>query len=95
MTHTEFKKLSCDVAEISTGGKNGRYYDEISHWYCLLDNVVQNANCTMSVYEYPKVYNAEGRGLLEFVDDEYKVYQILWTYFRMSSGRWEIICYVT
>jgi len=96
VTSKELKTLREKIAGLSSG----RYYDSIYQWFDLMDQVVQSVcdgyhgvGC-----DCPQVYNDEGRGSLIPI-----VYNItgdpdlfvFWTYYRMPSGRWEIICYLT
>ena len=89
MTNKEIKILREKIAGLSSGV----YYDSIFQFFATLDGVLLANNCVMDP-EYPQVYNDEGRNILKFnVGDQ--EFQVFWTYYRMQSGRWEIICYMT
>lgn len=90
LTRREEKKLREEVASLSSG----RYYDEISHWFDLLDQVVQNFSdgCLTLGCDCPQVYNNSGSSMIRIGDSELFVW---WSWYRMPSGRWEIVCYLT
>jgi len=96
------KRFRERIASLSTGNSNptfagGRapHYDEVSHWFRCLCRVL-----TVGGYEplsgVPSVFNREGRDIVRFasVTDPSQEGRVWWTYYRMESGRWEIICYI-
>jgi hypothetical protein len=90
LTRREEKKLREEVASLSSG----RYYDEISHWFDLLDQVVQNFSdgCLTLGCDCPQVHNDSGSSMIRIGDSELFVW---WSWYRMPSYRWEIVCYLT
>lgn len=84
--------LRSAVANISSG----RYYKSISEWFCLISNTLEKHGCVLSEFDYecPQVYNDEGQSKITFTDNRGQVCYIHWTWYRMPSFNWEIICYV-
>lgn len=79
------------VAKLSSG----QYYDEISHWFFAVRSIIRSHNFACDS-DCPKVYNNEGYSHLQFFNPKTgEEYRICWTWYRMSSFKWEIICYVT
>jgi len=79
--------------EEAAGLSSGKYYDEIHEWYSVLLMVLNKYGFDTN-QECPQVYNCQGRSVVYFEDDNGKCHQIFWTYYRMQSFRWEIVCYV-
>ena len=91
MTSKQEKQLRDKIASMSSGC----LYEEIYHWYSWLVDVLIQFGIT-SVDDYPQIHNDEGRQVTNFTDPNTQMsYCVFWTYFRMQSGRWEIICYLT
>ena len=90
LTRREEKTLREKIASLSSGS----YYDEISHWFDLLDQVVQNySDGLLSLgRDCPQVYNDSGSSMLRIGDSELFIW---WSWYKMPSGRWEIVCYLT
>lgn len=89
MTKSEEKQLRDSIASLSSG----RYYDEVYHWYSWLCDILRNFGIT-SVDDCPQIFNNEGRQVTRFMDGDVQK-SVFWTYYRMQSGRWEIVCYLT
>ena len=75
--------LSEDVAGLSSG----TYYKWPIDWYNLLVKTMSAHN--MSVGPMPGIHTDEGRDHIEYDSG-----QVFFTWYRMESGRYEIICYV-
>jgi hypothetical protein len=90
MTNKDIRKLREKVASLSSG----RYYDQIAHWFDLLDQVVQDvSDGELGMGDrYPSVFNSEGYMMTQIGDSDLYVW---WSYYRMPSNRWEIVCYLT
>lgn len=90
MTNKEIRILREKIAGLSSG----RYYDQIADWFDLLDQVVQSvSDGELEMGDsYPSVFNSDGTMMTQIGDSNFFVY---WSYHRMQSGRWEIICYLT
>ena len=84
------KKIREAVAGLSTQGR-GSYYRTPYQWYEKVATVLQENGLTLQS-ECPQFFNEQGRSALhiEGVDS-----QVWFTYFRMASGNWEIIGYLT
>lgn len=70
----------------------GEYYDEVSHWW---DAVC----CALQVHGFepvsgapPTIYNNEGRGRMALQNTDT---ELAYTWYRMPSFRWEIVCHLT
>lgn len=87
MTRYEEKGLR----ELVAGLSSGRYYDEIVHWFDLLVKTVERYGLTID-QDCPQVYNDSGSSMIRIGDSELFVW---WTWYRMPSYRWEIVCYLT
>ena len=85
---TKFRE---EVARLSTG----HYYKSVHQWYARLCECLHRHNCKV-ISECPQVYNQEGRAVIRFQnEDGTETEQVFWTWYRMPSSNWEIICYVT
>lgn len=95
LTKRDIRILGKKIASLSSG----RYYNQIADWFDLLDQVVQEVGCgEIHLDDCPQVFNSEGNGIIRLPypfglgDSDLQVY---WSWYRMPSGRWEIICYLT
>jgi len=79
------KKIRKSVANLSSGNY---YYGEFYHFYDMLCQVLRDYGIT-NIDECPQIYSNEGRGAIGFEGG-----QVIYTYYRMPSFRWEVICYV-
>lgn len=86
------KKLRNAIASLSTGV----YYDEISGWYNRLSTLLGEYGFIPSD-ECPTVYNDGGHATMGIADPQTgeEVGYIWWSWYRMPSFRWEVICYVS
>jgi hypothetical protein len=92
MTNKDIKILREKIAGLSSGV----YYDEVYHWYSKLKDILVEQFGVAYIDDCPQIYNDEGRQVTNFTDPNTQMsYCVFWTYFRMQSGRWEIICYLT
>ena len=68
------------------------YYDEVSHWWEKVDSLLVEAGHPPVVADCPCIYNDDGRWnvVLENTDSV-----LVFTWYRMPSMRWEIICYLS
>lgn len=86
------KRFTNDVANLSTGN----YYDEFVHWYDEVVKLINRHGYLLETNECPQIYNGQGNGYIYFRAGEKDwLYSIYYTYYRMPSFRWEIVCYAT
>ena len=87
------KKLRNRIADLSSGPV---YYDEVSDWHVLVKYVLRDFGLSFRRDQTPDIHGNEGRGLLA-IEDEFgvTVSHLCFTWYRMQSGRWEIINYLT
>lgn len=77
------------IAKLSTGP----YYDEFSHWWeAARDVLTEDGYYVMG--DCPNIYVDAGRGYLNFCRDDIDA-NIFYTWYKMPSGRYEVICYIT
>lgn len=94
MTSKELKILREKIAGLSSGV----YYDSIFRFFSTLDGLLLSNYCHLTCgSDYPQVYNDSGRLNVDFTkgfcgEESYRVFV---SYYRMPSGRWEIVCYLT
>lgn len=80
--------LSNDIASLSTG----KYYKRVGEWYEMLKTTLEKYNCVLS--EMPTIHTREGSAYIEFFCPFNKQEGVIYfTWYRMESGNWEIICY--
>ena len=85
-------RISDIVVQFSTGGE-APYYRGVEHWfYSLLGGLKVTGVRVLS--ECPEFPQAEGDGRLIVTNGKEEMY-IYYTFYRMQSGRWEVICYLT
>jgi len=79
-----------EVARLSTG----TYYTQFAHWVGALGAVLDKHHLQLSIgIETP--HNQEGRGMRELITPSEEVVGHMWfSYYRMESGNWEVICYL-
>ena len=83
-------------AGLSTG--SGKYYETIYEWWDIARGILRAYGLDWAYDWCPQVFTDEGRGLLalSLIDGGEELNtQVFWTWHRMDSGRWEIICYLT
>jgi len=82
------------VREEVAGLSTGTYYTQFSHWVGALGAVLDKHRLQLSMgVETP--YNEDGSGMREIISPSEEVVGFLWfSYHRMQSGNWEIICYI-
>ena len=85
------------VANLSTGNQPNQYYDEVSHWWERLLAALLEHNLEPVCIDCPQVYNGEGAAhvTLQTIGGIEVDSRLRWTWYRMPSGRWEIISYLT
>jgi len=82
-------KLSEEIATLSSG--TGPYYERIEDWYEALKIILQKHECFPNIL--PEIHTNEGRGFVEFTGTRNG--QIYFTWYKMPSGRFEVICYLS
>jgi len=90
-------KMPTCVSDLSSGSPHGRYYDEVSHWWVALTSVLRDYYDGLTpCVDCPVFYNNEGRGsvMLQDAEGNESPKRVVYTYYRMQSGRWEIVAYV-
>ena len=85
------RKIRNLVADCSTG----EYYAQIYDWYAKIRESLEAENWTVSD-ECPQVYSSgDGHSLLNVVDSSGRERHVWFSWYRMPSFNWEIICYLT
>lgn len=88
LTRHEEKDLRNQIANLSSG----RYYDQIFHWFDLVVKTAARFGLIIDEQDCPQVYNDSGSSMIRIGDSELFIW---WSWYKMPSGRWEIICYLT
>lgn len=83
------KKLREKVAALSSG----RYYPTLWAWQLDLIQVLTDFGFTLDNSAPFQVYNDEGKGTLRVAGEEET--RVFFTWYRMPSFNWEIVCYLT
>lgn len=85
-----------EVADLSTRGE-GTYYTGILQWWDTVRQTLHNRGLTFFQCHHPHNTTSEGRGTMELLGpDGVEIdTQLIYTWYRMRSGRWEIICYLS
>jgi len=92
MNITQKHPVRLTVANLSTGNRPNQYYDEISHWWDAVVKVLEDAGIPPIPADCPAIYNDEGRWNVPLENTNST---LVFTWYRMPSFRWEIICYLT
>lgn len=77
--------LSHHIADLSTGP----YYEKPEVWYEQLTLTLKRHDCEPE--GMPEIHTHSGQGYVKYNGREEG--QIFFTWHRMPSNRWEIICY--
>jgi hypothetical protein len=80
-----FKMLASEILDL--GDKV--YFDRVETWYKLLCQILEKHHCVPS--PLPEIHTYKGRGFVEFTGRENG--QVYFTWYKMPSGRYEIVCY--
>lgn len=90
------------IGSLSSGNQTGpyglqhNYYDEVSHWWESLIQALAIDGLQLADTRTPEFFNREGSMVKAIVDDEgNQITHVYFTYYRMGSGRWEIVNYLT
>jgi hypothetical protein len=81
------------VASTSTG----EYYHSVASWFSLLEIVLGRFGYITQDENFPQVHTNEGYAILNIhpEDNPNEVAHVWWSWYRMPSGNWEVVCYVT
>jgi len=93
------RKMREAISSCSTGGV-GTHYPSPSRFFSKLEWVLREGGFEYFDLEYPTIHTNEGRGLLGVVilgDAQVAdpLFDVVFTWYRMPSGNWEMICYPT
>lgn len=77
--------LSSDIAKL--GEKF--YFDKVQSWYKQLCLILTEHKCEAG--PLPDIHSDSGRGFVEFTGKHEG--QVFFTWHKMPSGRYEVICY--
>lgn len=61
----------------------------VQRWYEMLVEILKNHHCTAG--PLPEIHTDKGRGFVEFTGRENG--QVYFTWHKMPSGKYEIVCY--
>ena len=88
------RKLRNEIATLSTGGV-GTYYSHPGVFFASLERVLQKNELSYEDLTYPLIYTSEGRGRISVVNRgmDTPLFDVVYTWYRMPSSNWEIICY--
>jgi hypothetical protein len=83
------------IASLSTGGV-GTYYTSPGAFFTRLEWVLREEGFE-GVGDYPAIHTSEGGGRIEVVllGMETPLFDVVYNWYRMPSGNWEMICYPT
>ena len=93
--HVRLSVLQNDIASLSTGGVN-TYYTSPEQFFACLEEILEKHELAYEDLAYPAISTSEGRGILPitFADDATPVLEVFFTWYRMPSYNWEIVCYL-
>lgn len=77
--------MTSDIAGLSTGV----YYERPEVWYEQLKLTLAKYECVAG--PMPEIHTREGKALISYSGRTEG--NIFFTWYQMSSGNWEIICY--
>ncbi len=82
------------IASLSTGGVN-TYYPSTEEFFTRLEWVLRENGFAPEGLTHPLIHTSEGRGRLPVVmiGGDQPLFDIMYTWYRMPSGNWEMICY--
>jgi len=89
-------KLRNAIASLSTGGV-GTYYPSTHMFFTRLECVLRDEGFEYEDLAYPTIHTDEGCGRIPvcMIGMDTPLFNIAFTWYRMPSGNWEIICYPT
>lgn len=82
-------KTTQKFTEALASTSTGRYYKSVAEWWDAVLTICRAFNVEVTA-DYPHVYNDNGRSIIALNG---KI-SLFWTWYRMPSFNWEIICYV-
>ncbi len=87
-------QLKSDIATLSTGGP-GTYYTSPEVFFTRLEWVLREGGFEFEDLRYPDIHTSEGRGLLPVVLQgmHAPLFDVVFTWYKMPSGNWEMVCY--
>ena len=84
------------IASLSTGGV-GTYYPSHGAFFTRLDWVLRQEGFQPSSSMFPPLFHTnEGRGLVPVSMigmEEHPLFDVVYTWYKMPSGNYEIVCY--
>lgn len=88
---TKAREAICSVA---THGHDS-YYPTHEDFFTRLEWVLREHGFAFEDLRYPLIHTSEGRGLLPVViiGSDQALFDVVFTWYRMPSGVWEMICY--
>jgi len=89
-------KLRNAIAALSTGGV-GTYYASPGEFFTRLEWVLREGGFEYEDLAHPTIHTNEGRGLLPvcLLGMDTPLFSVAFTWYRMPSGNWEVVCYPT
>ena len=87
-------KMREAIASCSTGGV-GTHYHHVGEFFVKLERVLREGGFEFEDLEYPSIHTTEGRGRLPVCLEgmHTPLFDVVFTWHRMPSGNWEMICY--
>jgi hypothetical protein len=88
------RKTRNAIATLSTGGV-GTYYRSPGVFFTRLEWVLREEGFQPEGESHPPIHTDDGRGRIAVVmlGMETPLYDVVYTWHRMQSGNWEMICY--
>lgn len=73
---------------------SGAYYERPRHWWEKLCDTLQKYGYDLNDDDFPVFYSEEGRGSVSISKEGEEAGRVIFTWYRMPSFNWEIICYL-
>lgn len=92
------RKTRNQIADLSTSGIDG-YYTSPAKFFGKLDwTLRQSTEGLQMADDYPQTHIDEGRGRIAVSKigmEAHPLFDVTYTWHKMPSGNWEIICYAS
>ena len=85
-------RISGVVCQFSTGSE-APYYGRVEEWFYPLKHALLGVG-VVTMTECPQFGDREGQGYLQ-INNGKEDMNIFFCWYKMESGRWEIVCYLT
>jgi len=80
-------------ADCSTGNNGGKYYDSMEIAFAAFNAVLMDCSLCLDEYNFPGEFGCRTIGISD--DCGLPIGYAYFSWYRMRSGRWEVIGYIT